>query len=169
MFYWLLIIFLIFAISFLYAAWRGAPWVPMRKADIERVLALANLSLGQVFVELGSGDGRMSVAAAAKGAKAKGFELSLLPFLLSIARNIFIPANRRPKFYFKDLWKVNLSDADVVYVFLTPPIMPALKEKLEKELKTGARVICYVWAMPGWQPVASDLLAGRCKVYLYKR
>jgi hypothetical protein len=92
-----------------------------------------------------------------------------LPFLLSIVRNIFIPASRRPKFYFKDLWKVNLSEADAVYVFLTPPIMPALKEKLEKELKAGAKVICYVWAMPDWQPVKADLSLRRCKVYLYNR
>jgi hypothetical protein len=50
-----------------------------------------------------------------------------------------------------------------------PKVYPRLREKLEKELKKGAKVITYVWPMPEWQAVKVDEVAGRPKMYLYQR
>jgi len=48
-----------------------------------------------------------------------------------------------------------------------PKIFPRLKEKLEKELKPGTRVISYVWPLPDWTPEVIDEAVGRPKLRLY--
>ena len=70
---------------------------------------------------------------------------------------------------FRDLWKVNLSEADIVFVFLMPRIMQKLKEKMEKELKPGAKIICYAWPIPGWEIKTISEAEGGAKIYLYVR
>ena len=62
---------------------------------------------------------------------------------------------------------VDLSDADVVYFFLIPRVYPELKQKLEKELKPGTKVIAYVWPIEGWQASKIDRVAGQPNMYLY--
>ena len=166
---WLYIIIFIFGLTFLYAAWRAAPWLPMRANDVERALSLAKIQLGEKFYDLGAGDGRTLLAAAAEGAIAEGFEISLFPYLLAKLKIIFSKNKNKPKIYFRDFWRINLGEADVIFVFLMPRIMQKLKEKMEKELKPGARIICYTFLMPGWQPAAVGDIPGRPKIYLYQR
>jgi SAM-dependent methyltransferase len=166
---WLGLIVFIFALSFLYASWRAAPWVPMRANDVARVIALAKLKEGEIFYDLGSGDGRTILAAAQTGARAEGFEISLLPYLIAKIREIFISDKNKPQTHFKDFWHVDLSRADVVYIFLMPAIREKMKQKMERELRPGARVICYVWPMLGWPEAAVDDLPGRPKLRLYVR
>ncbi len=165
----LYISFFIVALTFAYAAIKGAPWVPTVGKDLERFLALAKIQPGQRMYDLGCGDGRLVVAAAEAGAEARGVELSLFPFAMAVFRQLLSPSRARVKILFRDIWHTDLSDADIVYFFLMPKVYPKLKEKLEKELKKGAKVITYVWAMPGWQAEKVDEAEGRAKMYLYQR
>jgi hypothetical protein len=162
---WFLSILFIFLVSFLYASLRAAPWVPMHAKDVDRIMALAKLKKGEIFFDLGAGDGRSLEGAGKNGARAIGFEISLLPFLLSLIRKIFF--NAKFKMLFKDFWQEDLSSADVVFFFLMPKIFPRLNEKLEKELKPGTRIISYVWPLPDWTPEVIDEAAGRPKLRLY--
>jgi SAM-dependent methyltransferase len=166
---WLYLIVFIFGFTFVYASWRAAPWLPMFREDVSRAISLAKLKEGEKFYDLGAGDGRTLIAAANAGAQAEGFEISLLPYLLAKIKFIFYSGKNKPKIYFRDFWKIDLSQADAVFVFLLPRIMNRMKEKTEKELKPGARVICYSWPMPGWQPEIIDDVKSRLKIYLYKR
>lgn len=166
----LLIVGIILALlifNFGYSGLRAAPWVPTHTTDVQRLLALARLTPGQKFYDLGCGDGRILIAAAKHGAQVEGFEISLLPYLLAKWRVLRskIPA----KVHFKDFWFSNLGDADSVYIFLTPPAYPRLKIKLEQELRPGTKVLCYVWPIKDWQPVAVDTITGQSKLYLYIR
>ena len=117
--------------------------MPTWKKDLDRFLKLADIKPGQVVYDLGCGDGVVVMAAAKKGAKAIGLEVSILPFLMACVRKIFTRSQAQIKF--RDFWLVDLSEADVVYFFLIPRIYEQLKHKLEKELKPGAKVIAYVW------------------------
>ncbi|HTX86788.1 MAG TPA: SAM-dependent methyltransferase [Candidatus Nanoarchaeia archaeon] len=166
---WVYIIVFIFALTFLYASWRAAPWLPMYANDVARVIDLAKIKEGEKFFDLGAGDGRTLFAAAGAGAISEGFEISLLPYLITKIKILCSPKKNKPKIFFRDFWKINLSEADVIFVFLMPRIMEKLKEKMEKELKPGARIICYTWPMPGWEPAAVDDIPGRLKIYLYKK
>jgi len=158
-----LILFL-FLGTFAYAGIKAAPWFPTWSKDIERFLKLAELKPGQKFYDLGCGDGKLVFAAAGAGAEAVGFEISLLPYLIALSRSFNI---KNTKIIFKDFWKANLSDVDVVYIFLTPKVNPKAKIKLEQELKKGSRVITYSWPIEGWIPVKTDLVPGHLPMYLY--
>lgn len=58
--------------------------------------------------------------------------------------------NRPAKFLKNDVFKANVSSADVIYVFLDQSVMPALEQKLQKELKPGAIVITNTQYLPTW-------------------
>lgn len=162
---WILaLILFIFLGSFAYAGVLAAPWFPTWSRDIERFLKLAGIRPGQKFYDLGCGDGKLVFAAAGAGAEAVGFEISLLPYLLAISRSWHI---ENAEIKFKNFWKADLSDADIVYIFLTPKVNPKAKEKLERELKKGSRVIAYTWPIDGWQPTKTNLMPGQPPMYLY--
>ena len=62
-----------------------------------------------------------------------------------------------------------MSEADVVYFFLMPDKMERLRTKFEKELKSGAKVVSYVWPIPGWETENVDKKEGFPDLFLYKR
>ena len=162
---WIFIIILfIFLGTFAYAGIVAAPWFPTWSRDIERFLKLAAIKPGEKFYDLGCGDGKLVFAAAGAGAEAVGFEISLLPYLIAKSRSFFV---ENSEIKFKDFWNQNLSDADVVYIFLTPKVNPKAKLKLEKELKKGSRVVTYTWPIEGWQSVREDFVSGQPSMYLY--
>lgn len=161
-----LLILLIIIATFVYAGFRGAPWVPTRGRDVERFLKLAEIKSGQKVYDLGCGDGRIVCEAAKAGARAQGFEISLLPYIIAKVR--CYSERKRCSILYKDFWNVNLGDADLVYFFLMQKCYPKLKEKFERELKRGTKVIAYVWPIQGWTPVAVDTTKGYPPMYLYQ-
>lgn len=160
-----LIIVLVILATFIYAGFRGAPWVPTKNSDVERFLRLAELKPGAVVYDLGCGDGRIVRAAANVGAQATGFEVSILPYLMARVRLMRSPARVR----FRDFWHTDLRDADAVYFFLMPTIVEKMKTKLERELKSGTKVIAYVWPIDGWEPMTVDKKTGSPNLYVYVR
>lgn len=148
--------------TFAYAGVSGAPWVPTWRRDVERFLKLAQLQPDERFYDLGCGDGRLVRAAADAGAIATGFECSLLPYILAKLR-----VGRRGSIRYADLWDADLKDANVVYCFLLPKVYPKLKERIERECRTGTRIILYVWPMEGWTVDAMDDTVGAPKLYRY--
>lgn len=152
-----------------YAGWRGAPWVPMRRGDAARLARLLALKPGERFLELGCGDGRVTVAVAKQsGASATGVELSLLQFFAAWIRGRLA---RVPGVSFRlgDAFSSDVSHADGVYLFLMPETYEKIRPKLEAELKPGARVVTYVWPMPEWKVAQEDQVEGKPALYLYVR
>ncbi|HBF67561.1 MAG TPA: hypothetical protein DDW36_04010 [Candidatus Magasanikbacteria bacterium] len=161
------IIILVLLFTFSYAGLRGAPWVPTKNNDMARFLRLANIQPGEKMYDLGCGDGRMVCAAGSAGAQAKGFEVSVFPFLIAKLRRLLQKNKKNISIAFRDFWFINLRDADVVYVFLMPKIYERLEEKFKKELRPGARVITYVWPLEAWQPQEISEEKGFPKMYSY--
>ncbi|MBT4850219.1 class I SAM-dependent methyltransferase [Candidatus Parcubacteria bacterium] len=134
--------------------------------DIKTILDLADVKKDDKVYDLGCGDGKVVFAAADRGAKAEGLEISVLPYLIANARKII--SRNKAKISFKDFWMTDLSDADLVYFFLIPRIYPKLKTKLEKDLKPGAKVIAYVWPIEGWEPTKVEKREKGPAIYLYE-
>ncbi len=156
----LTILYLIILIPFFYLAFAAlsfAPWVPCWKKDLERIFKLADLKAGEVFYDLGCGDGKTVIFAAKNfKAMATGLEISIPMYLICKLKQI-LKKNKNIKFKYKNLFKEDLSMADVVYFFgLENTISKKLSGKLEKELKPGARVISYVFPVKGWTPNIVD-------------
>jgi len=135
-------------------AWKSfAPWVPTRNRDIDRIFALANLKKGQVFYDLGSGDGKMLIYASQKfGASAVGIEAAFPLVIVSRLRQFF-GQNKGIKIKWKSLFRQNLAEADVVYIFGTQGTLDqSFQAKLTAELKPGAKVISYAFSIGDLKP-----------------
>jgi SAM-dependent methyltransferase len=143
----------------------AAPWVPTRRKDMERILKLAKIKPGEVFYDLGCGDGRLVAEAARAGAAATGFDISLMSYLMALAR--LVAEGSSAKIVFKDFFRQDLRGADIVYLFLTPTAMPKVEKKLKAELKKGSRVISYTFSIPGLALSAVDKQSNRQTVYSY--
>ncbi len=139
----------------------AAPYVPTRKYDVERFLALAEIKTGDRVYDLGCGDGRISNAAAKRGAKAVGLEFSILNYLFC---KIFRP---RITTRFKNFFKADFSDADLVYMFLSKKTHNKMGEILRRRMKKGSRIITYVWSIDGFAATKIDKIPGRPNLYLY--
>jgi len=151
----LAVLFCLFSIVWAYLSF--APWLPSLKRDSKRIFKLADLKSGQTFYDLGCGTGKVVFYAAKHyPVKAIGLELALPFYLICQARKIFF-LGKNATFKFKDLYTENLALADVIYIFGTPKtINLKLKQKLEKELKSGSRVISYAFKINDWTPTVVD-------------
>jgi SAM-dependent methyltransferase len=165
MIYLYLFLLIVILFSFAYAFFRSIGWVPMWSKDVDNVMELADLRPGEKFCDLGCGEGKVVVAAANQGAKAVGYEISILLYVIAKIRSWF--SKGKVEIKFRDFWLVDLSDMDVVFFFLIPRIFPKMKEKLERELKPGSRVITYVWPMKGWKEERIIKRAKGPAIYLY--
>ncbi len=156
--------------SFAYAAHSGAPWVPTWKKDFERIAELADLKPGETFVELGCGNGRVCRAVAERfpHAKVVGVELSVAQFVIAYMHTR-LSGLKNAHIQFGNAFHADLSNTDVVYMFLMPETYEKIRPKLEKELKPGGRVITYVWPIPGWTPDVVNEMEGSQKIYLFQR
>lgn len=163
-FFWIIFfIVIVFLMTMILAS--AAPWLPTRRKDMARVLALAKIRPGEIFYDLGCGDGRLITEAGRAGAKATGFDISLMSYLMARARIMLERSDAEARF--KDFFRQNMSSADVIYLFLTPPAMPKIEKKFKAELKKGARVISYAFPVPGLELAAVDKQPGRQTIYSY--
>ncbi len=167
----LIIFILLIPVTFAYASWRAAPWVPSFKATVDRFALLADIQPGQTVMDLGCGDGRFLAAAVRHGATAIGFEIALLPYLLAQARRFTLSQDQRQRYHvhFKDFWRTDLSKADIVYVYLLPRVLDRMRQKMETQLKPGTRVIVSTWPVTGWEAKKIDTAPRQIKLYLYQR
>lgn len=172
--YGLSIVFLLFILicsfNLIFSVLSFAPWVPSRSRDFKRIFKLADLKPGQIFYDLGCGDGKVVIYAANNyKVKAIGLEISLPLYLICKLRQVL---NRQSniEFKFKNLHKENLADADVVYFFGIPH---SLNEKfclkLKQELRSGAKIISYSFKLNSLEPKIIDNPGGKdLPIYLYE-
>jgi precorrin-6B methylase 2 len=146
-------------------------WVPTRKKDLSRILALARLQPGENFIDLGCGTGTVShFLAAETQADIYGIELAL-PFYFWCRLRQAFSARHSLKYLWGSLFSLDLEKFEVIYVFGIPDrLKDKLRPKLERELKPGARVISYVFAIDGWIPSRIDRPDPQSvPIYLYTR
>ena len=142
----------------------GPPVVATKEAQAGTMAALAALRPGETLVDLGSGDGRLLIAAARAGCEAVGYEIN--PFLVMWSRFSAWRSgvSRLVRVRWGNFWNADLSRADVVMVFGFAGIMERLGRKFSAELSPGARIVAHRYPLPGWRTAAeSD------RVYLYRK
>ncbi len=137
---------------------RGAPYVPTLNKSAQAALELLDLKPGQTLLELGSGDGKMLLAAARQGLQVVGIELN--PFLAAISWLRTRRYRKQVRIIWGDFWRVQWPKCDGVYVFLLDSFMPKLDERMQRVRKPLAT---FAFKIPGRE--ASAQKAG---VFLYK-
>ena len=130
-----------------------APFVPSPVPVVQRMLQLAELKPDEVLFDLGAGDGRSVIMAAkAFSARAVGIELreDLAKKALSTIHENGL--DNRVTIVNGDMLSVNLTPADVVFLYLTTSANEKIRPKLDAELKTGVRVVSHDYEILGWKP-----------------
>jgi len=134
-----------------------APFVATPTPVVRQMLLLAELKPGEKLYDLGSGDGRTVIMAAKDfGAKSVGVELreDLVKRALSNIQELGL--EKKAQIFQNDIFKVDLSQADVVFLYLTTSANEKVKPKLETELKPGARIVSHDYEILGWKPSKVD-------------
>lgn len=146
----------IFLFSCVLPVLRGAPFVPTHKERVEKAIKLIGLGPNQKIIDLGSGDGRVLIAAAKKGAKSYGSEIN--PLLVWRTKFKIKKEGLQSVAFcnWKSFWSQDLSSFDVVFVYGISHIMKWLERKLQRELKPGAKVVSFVFSFPSWQPSSAE-------------
>ena len=131
---------------------RVAPYAVTPEAVVTAMLEVAGVRPGDTVVDLGSGDGRL-VIAAAKEFGARGYGVDIDPVLVAYARRKAEEAGvaERAQFHQRDLFKTDIADASVVTIYLLPTIMDRVAAKLAAELAPGTRVVTHDYVLPGWR------------------
>ncbi|XP_070775512.1 ATP synthase subunit C lysine N-methyltransferase isoform X1 [Enoplosus armatus] len=127
------------------------PFVPATTAQVENVLNVLRSRSG-TLVDIGSGDGRIVIAAAKQGFQASGFELN--PWLVWYSRYKAWRegVHRSSSFHISDLWKVSFAQYSNVVIFGVPQMMDQLELKLASELPSTAKVVACRFPFPTWVP-----------------
>jgi SAM-dependent methyltransferase len=142
------------------------PFVPSPQEVVDKMIDLAEVKKGDVVYDMGSGDGRIVIAAAKKGARAVGFEID--GDLIKESRENIRKAGVQnlAEIRQQDILTVDFSPATVVTMYLLPDVNLKLKPNLLNQLKPGSRVVSHSFDMGDWKPNKVERVNGRT-IYLW--
>jgi len=156
----------IFLVSAHRARRSAAPYYPAPARAIRMALAAAGLRRSERFYDLGAGTGNVLLIAEKEfGARATGFEISMLPYLIG-RLNLFFHRSHAA-LVAKNFFDADLKDADVIFCFLTTRIMQKMEDKIKTGLTPGARVIVYAFPFPTMTPTKTITIHGQWKIFIY--
>ena len=156
---------LAFLIWLIWPIFIGAIFLPTPPDVVDKMLTLARVGEGDVVHDLGSGDGRIILEAAKRGAVAVGVEADPIRVIWSRARARSNPDHSKIRVIWGDFFKTSIADATVVTVYQGESINNRLREKFDSELRPGTRVVSFSFTFDGWEAEAKHPDAN---VYLYR-
>ncbi|WP_456269343.1 methyltransferase domain-containing protein [Kushneria sp. AK178] len=142
------------------------PYVPTPESVVEGMMEMGEVSEGDRVIDLGSGDGRIAIAAAKRGADVLGVDID--PERIREAND---NAERegvtdRVEFRREDLFDTPIADADVLTLYLLPTINQQLRPKILTDMAPGTRVVSHAFDMGNWSSDEQRTIDGRT-VYLW--
>ena len=145
---------------------KDVVWVPTSQALVDRMLQMAQLTADDRLVDLGSGDGRLVITAAKRGAVSRGIEFN--PDLVAISKQAAQAegVTQRATFEQADIFESDFSDASVVTLFLLPSLNLRLRPTL-LDMKPGTRVVSNSFAMEAWEPDETVEVKENCTNYCH--
>lgn len=152
-----------------------APYYPTPDIIVEKMLQLGGLKAGEKVYDLGSGDGRIIIAAAQKfHADATGVELDKDLAKRSQQKIIDLHLEKSARIINGDLMKQNYSSADLITVYLLPGFVDKVAPLLDAQLKKGTRVVAHDFELKNWTPekvenIPDDGEGRSHTLYLYRK
>jgi hypothetical protein len=143
------------------------PYVPTPQSVVDKMLDIAKVTGEDYLIDLGSGDGRIPIAAAKRfGTKGMGVEID--PVRVQEAKTNAVNARVADKVEFKkqDLFETDLSQATVLTMYLLPRVNLQLRPRILNKLKPGTRVVSHSFDMGDWKPDQKIIVDGR-PIYLW--
>lgn len=152
-----------------------APYYPTPQTIVDKMLQLGELKPGEKMWDLGSGDGRIVIAAARKfKADATGVELDETLYKQSVARIKTLGLAPTARIILGDLLQQDYSSADLLTIYLLPVAIEKVTPIFDKQLKKGARIVAHDFEFRQWVPAKTldidDDGEGRShRLFLYRR
>src|SRR5215510_896458 len=144
-------------------------YLPTPHEAVTAMLKLANVGPGDVVYDLGSGDGRILIAAVKEFGAARGVGIDIDPAMVREGNDNADRARvaDRIRFLNQDLFETDLGDATVVTLYLLPWLNRKLIPKLKAELKPGSRIVAYRFDMGDWKPDQTLMVNGQM-IYFWR-
>ncbi|HXV48941.1 MAG TPA: class I SAM-dependent methyltransferase [Candidatus Binatia bacterium] len=134
-------------------------WVPTPQALVDKMLDMAKVTPKDYVIDLGSGDGRTVITAAKRGSKALGIEYNADMVELSKRTAAKEGVSDKASFVKADLFESDLSQAQVISMFLLSSINLKLRPKI-LDLKPGTRIVSNTFDMGDWKADESATIPG---------
>jgi len=170
--YWFLTLPIVIGVALFALVWAylstlwGAPWVPSSVSVVKKMLSMAEVQTGQKVVDMGAGDGRIIIAAARLyQARAVGVEIDPVRCAIAQVLIFLLGLRGQASIRYGNMFDLDLTDADVVTLYLLQGTNQRIKTKLSQQLRAGARVVSYTFSIVDWTPVAIDEEKG---IFMYK-
>jgi tRNA A58 N-methylase Trm61 len=150
-----------------------APYVVAPKHAVDKMLEMANLKPGETLYDLGCGDGEIIIDAAKRyKVNAVGVEISEYLARKAVENARKAGVQDRVKVIHQDFMHTDLSDANVVTLYLATTANDTLRPNLERYLRPNTRVVSYDYPIPGWKAIDTKESTGHSGVthmiYLYE-
>jgi len=130
-----------------------APYAQTPSDVIREMLRIAKAKPGELLIDLGCGEGDVLIIAASEfGCSCIGYEIDDVLVNTALNRVKELGLDGKVKIIHDDLFNADISNANIVFLYLTPRMLGTLKTKLERELKKGARVLSHDYPINGWYP-----------------
>lgn len=143
------------------------PYVPTPQSVVDKMLEIAKVTGDDYLIDLGSGDGRIPIAAAKRfGAKGMGVEIDAVRVQEAKTNAVNAGVEDKVEFRKQDLFETDLSNATVLTMYLLPRVNLQLRPRLLTQLKPGTRVVSHNFAMGDWRPDQKIKVDGRT-IYLW--
>ncbi len=139
----------------------GPPYLPTMKEQTEAALDLLDLKPGETLLELGSGDGRVMLAAAKRGLKVVGIELN--PVLVVFSLLITWRYRRQVRVIWGSYWGKPWPHANAIFTFMLTKYMSRLDKRIKKWRSGPTQLASFAFKVPGRMPVRE-----KAGVYLYE-
>lgn len=141
--------------GYAFAQAADVPYVPTPMAVVEAMLNIAKVGPDDFVIDLGSGDGRIVIAAAKKYG-ARGFGVDLDGALVSQARREAARqgVTERVAFHARNLFITDIDQATVLTSYLFPRVNMQLRPRIFGELRPGTRIVSHEFDFGNWKPDA---------------
>lgn len=129
----------------------GAPYLPTLKPNVDEAIKLTGLKPGQRLLELGSGDGRVLLAAAKQGIHVVGYELN--PILVLWSRVLTWRYRKLVVVKWGNFWLAKWPETDAIYTFLLQKYMKKLDNKVVQTYSgENIKLVSLAFTIPGKKP-----------------
>jgi SAM-dependent methyltransferase len=142
------------------------PYVQTPRPVVAAMLDLAAVGAEDYLIDLGSGDGRIAIMAAQRGARALGVDLDPDRVAEAVLAAQVAQVETRARFRREDLFATPLREASVVTMYLLPQVNMRLRPRLLTELRPGSRIVSHNFTLGDWAPDASREI-GSSHIYLW--
>ncbi len=146
---WLVLVAVLLIICFGSVLLIGAPYLPTLNPQVKAALELADLKAGDTLLELGSGDGKVLIAAAKQGINVVGYEIN--PILVVIAWLRTRRYRKNVRIIWGDFWNKPWPEAEAIFTFLLPKYMSKLNKKVIQYDSKPVKLISFAFEIPDKQ------------------